>query len=271
MMPSARYPKACGGMHARSTRYRTTGLQSRGTWPPALSVPSPCWASPPPAGARGRRCPVLRPAASAGWYRLGRWWADVAGSRPDEPVVGGLFHHVSGPADDPAGGEGGCEHVARDPAGVHDHSGEELDVGVEPASGLQLGEHVDGGLLDLLGELDQGAAERGGHLTEEARARVVGLVDAVTEAHYPIAPRHRFADPPLGPVGGADAVQHVERAARRATVQLARQGADGPTDCGGQVGTGRGDDPGREGGGVESVVDGQHQVPVSYTHLTLPT
>ena len=36
---------------------------------------------------------------------------------------------------------------------MHDHSGEELDVGVEPASGLQFGEHVDGGLLDLFDEV----------------------------------------------------------------------------------------------------------------------
>ena len=70
-------------------------------------------------------------------------------------------------------------------------------------------------------------------------------------------------------VGGAvDPVQHVERPARGTPVQRARQRADGSAHGAGQVRTGRGDDPGGEGRGVESVVHGQDQVLLERPHLS---
>ncbi len=71
--------------------------------------------------------------------------------------------------------------------------------------------------------VDQVAAEGAGHVAQEHRPRVVGLVDPVAEAHDPVAPGHRLPDPGLGPVGRADVVEHVEGPARGA-----RRGA-GPT------------------------------------------
>ena len=81
------------------------------------------------------------------WHRLRRRRSDVAGGRADEAVVRRLLHDVGAPADGPAGGEGGGEHVPGDAAGVHDHAGVELHVGVELAPGLQLGQDVDRGAL----------------------------------------------------------------------------------------------------------------------------
>ena len=75
------------------------------------------------------------------------------------------------------------------------------------------------------------------------------------------------ADPGLGPVGGADGVEHVEGPAGRTAVERPRQRADGPDDGRGQVGPGRRDDPGGEGRGVEAVVDGQDQVLLDGPHM----
>ena len=59
------------------------------------------------------------------------------------------------------------------------------------------------------GELHLLAAELVGDVAEHHRARVVGLVDAVTEAHEPVAALDRVAQPRLGAVGGADLVEHL--------------------------------------------------------------
>ena len=40
----------------------------------------------------------------------------------------------------------------------------------------------------------------------------------VSEAHHPVAPIERGAEPALGAIRGADLVEHVEHAARRAAV-----------------------------------------------------
>ena len=159
-----------------------------------------------------------------------------------------------------AGGEGGSEHVAGEAADVHHHAGVELDVGVEVTAGLQLGQQVDHRLLDGQGQLDQGPAERRDHGTQQERARVVGLVDAVAEAHDPVTLLDGLPDVGLGPVRRADVVEHVEDPAGSTTVQRPRQGTDRAHNGRSQIGPGRGDDPAGEGGRVEPVVDGEDHV-----------
>ena len=119
---------------------------------------------------------------------------------------------------------------------VHHHAGVELDVGVEVAAGLELGQHLDDRLLDLLGELDLLGADALGHAPQEQRAGVVGLVDAVAEAHDPLAAGDGVDEVGAGVVDGADGVEQVERPAGRAAVQRAGQGADAADHRGGQVG-----------------------------------
>ncbi len=92
------------------------------------------------------------------------------------------------------------------------------------------------------------------------RAGVVGLVDGVAEAHDPLAPLDRGADPGVGVVGGADRVEQCRAPGsvrRRAADRTARRWRH---DGGAEVGAGRGDDPGGERRGVEAVVDGRDQV-----------
>jgi hypothetical protein len=101
---------------------------------------------------------------SARRYRLRRWRADVAGARPDEAVVSGLFHDVGAPSNDASSGERRGEHVAADPTCVHDDSGVELDVGVKFTPRLQLGERLFDGLFDVGGEAEEWCVEVGGKI-----------------------------------------------------------------------------------------------------------
>src|SRR5271166_2053222 len=214
-----------------------------------------CICSGSPSGPSSRSDPVPNlssrgspePEASAVGHRLRRRWPDVACGRADQPVVGSLLEDVGRPTDGAADGEGGSEQLAGDAAGVHHDSGEELDVRVELATGLELRQHIDGGLFDLLGEVDQRSSQRTGRRPEECGTRVLGLVDAVAETHDPVPSGDRVADPRLGTLRSADAVEHVERPARRASVQRAGERTDRTADRRGQVGAGRSDDSCGEG------------------------
>ena len=57
-------------------------------------------------------------------------------------------------------------------------------------------------------------------------ARVLGAVDAVAEAHQPLAAVEHVLDPALGVAGALDVVEHLQHARRRAAVQRARERAD---------------------------------------------
>ena len=133
----------------------------------------------------------------------------------------------------------GVNSSRRQAAVVHHDAGVELDVGVEVAARLQLGEHVDDRLLDDLGELDLVGVDALGDAAEEQRARVVGLVDAVAEPHDLLAAGDVVDEVGPGVLGGADRLEQVERPRRRAAVQRARQGADATDDGGADVGAGR--------------------------------
>jgi hypothetical protein len=174
---------------------------------------------------------------------------------------------VRAPSDGATRGERRGEHLAGQAAGLHHHTRVELDVGEQRTTGFELGQGADHGGLDRERGLGPLAAELLRDPAQQDRPRVVGGVDAVAEAHDPIARRHRVAHPPLGIAGPVDLVQHVERPARCAAVQRSRQRPDGTADGAGQVGAGRGDDPGGEGRGVEAVVHGQDQVLLQCTHL----
>ena len=143
---------------------------------------------------------------------------------------------------------------------MHHHAGVELDVGVQVAPRLQLGQHVDGRALDGLGELHQRAPQPLGDRAQQHRTRVVRLVDAVAEAHDALAALDGPADVGLGPVGRADGVEHVERPAGGPAVQRARQRPDGGHDRRCEVRTRRRHHARRERRCVEPVIDGEDHV-----------
>ena len=81
----------------------------------------------------------------------------------------------------------GVNSVGRHLGEVEHDRRPELDVGREHAvglAGLQLGERR---LLERLGDLDARRAELARGAAQHAGARVLGAVDAVAEAHQPLA------------------------------------------------------------------------------------
>ena len=149
------------------------------------------------------------------------------------------------------------------PHSVHHDPGVELDVGVQLAAGLELGEDLDDPRARPARPARPArravAAEPLGDLAQQPRARVLGAVDGVAEAHDPVAgqrparrtqrvdPVRRCRSRPAGPAPGS--------ARRRAAARTARRCA--PTRQARDVGAGRGDHPGGERRGVEAVVDGR--------------
>ncbi len=125
---------------------------------------------------------------------------------------------------------------------------------------LELRQDLQYASLDVHGEFDQGAAEPLRDAAQHARARVLGAVDGVPEAHDPLPRQDAFADPGVDAVRGADGVEGVQGPAGRAAVQWPGERSDGADEAGGEIGSGGGDDAGGEGGGVEAVVHGGDQV-----------
>ena len=97
---------------------------------------------------------------------------------------------------------------------------------------------------------------------QDAGARVLGAVDAVAEAHQPLAAVQRVLDPLVGVAELLDLVEHLQHARRRAAVQRAAERADRARQRRGDVGAGRGDDARGERRGVHAVLGGGDPVGV---------
>ena len=160
-------------------------------------------------------------AGTASRLRAGR--PDVLRRRPDQPALALLLEDVRRPAGGARAGEQRREQVRRH-LGVVEHDGRpELDVRRQHAVGLarvQLGER---GLLERFGDLDARRAELARGAAQHAGARVLGAVDAVAEAHQPLAAVERVLDPAARRRRGA---RPRRASSARAT---ARRRAAGPT------------------------------------------
>src|SRR5258707_986379 len=101
------------------------------------------------------------------------------GARAYQPVVVELFDHVRGPAADAGDCKNRREQVNVYAQGGVCGSGVEINVGVEMFFVLDV-------LLDLRGHVVplgiRGAAEIARHLAQVRSARILGVVDAVSEA-----------------------------------------------------------------------------------------
>ena len=198
--------------------------------------------------------------ASSGDVALRILRADVLGPRPNQPVVRVLLEDVRGPAGDAAHRENRREQVDRDPERVVGGRRVEIDVRVELL--FRLDQRLDA-LRHLEPDRLAGAlAEIARHLAQVRRARILGVVDAVTEAGNLFLPRQLGADDFFGLLDrrvGADLEQQPHHVGVGAAVQRALQRADRADDRRVDVGERRGGDAGREGGRVQLVVGVQHQ------------
>ena len=82
-------------------------------------------------------------------------------------------------------------------------------------------QRCEGDVLELLRDLDVLRAELLRGPLEDPRARVLGAVDAMAEAHDPLAAGERLLDPCLRVAHRGDLLEHRLDVRRRATVERA--------------------------------------------------
>ena len=121
--------------------------------------------------------------------------------------------------------------------------------------------------LELVGDLVARRAELLRRLLQQACARILGAVDAVAEAHQPLAALDQPLDVRLGIARLGGRVEHRQHPRGRAAVERAGERADRRRERGGAVGAGRGGDPGDERRGVEPVLAGADPVRVERLHV----
>ena len=193
---------------------------SRRSAPRSTAWPRPSPSSAPKAPCRGSRRRSLQVGERAGAG------ADVLGARPDQAALALLLEDVGRPAGGARAGEQRREQLRRDLGAVEHDRRPELDVGRQHAVGLarlQLGQR---GLLERLGDLEARRAELARGAAQHAGARVLGAVDAVAEAHQPLAAVERRLDLALGVARRARprrASSARARARRRAAGRTARR------------------------------------------------
>ena len=116
--------------------------------------------------------------------------------------------------------------------------------------------------LELLRHLVPRCAELLGRALEQAGARILGAVDAVAEAHQPLALLDQALDVGLRIARLGGRIEHRQHPRRRAAVERAGERADRRRERRGAVGAGRRRDPRDEGRGVEAVLAGADPVGV---------
>ena len=170
------------------------------------------------------------------------------------------------PAGQAAEGEEDGEHLLREAEGAVDEAGVEVDVGVEVAllePGVGQGRRLQ--LQCDLAQRTRDAAladELGADGLGDARPRVVGLVDAVAEAHQAEAVGlflRAAEDLRDGDFFADDALEHLDDGLVGAAVERAPEGADAGGDAGVEVGAGGADHADGGGGGVLLVVGVQDE------------
>ena len=139
---------------------------------------------------------------------------DVARGGADELAALGLLQNVGAPADRPAHGEGRGEHRTWDAAGVHHHTGVELDIGIPGVVGMCLAQRVDDGLLGADRCVDSRSAEALRDLAQQQRSGILGAVDGVPEPHDPTTLSHLLTGPLEGIAVRDDLVEGIKRTVR---------------------------------------------------------
>ena len=173
---------------------------------------------------------------------------------------------MTAPTRHPAHGEHAGEEVGLDAEAVIGRRAVEIDIRKDALAGLR----IENDALDLLAHLKElEVASVGGDLLGESlevsRARVVRLVDAVTEAHDELLALELALDEGLDLVHRADLVEHDHDFLVGAAVQRAFEGSDGGRHRAVHVAE-RGDgDATCESRGVEAVIGVQDQADVQTT------
>src|SRR5581483_11350179 len=137
-----------------------------------------------------------------------RTWADVFRRRAEELPLALLLEDVRRPARDARAREHRRSDGRRHLGDVEDERRVVLDVRLERPVGLAPLELGERGLLEALGDLDLRRAKLARGVLEDARARILGAVDAMAEAHDPLAGVERVLHPALRVAHCGDLLEH---------------------------------------------------------------
>ena len=196
--PGSRPGARAGGARASggSGTARSPGrpARERGSRRPARRARSPrptaAAASRAPSRRRPRRArrPAARlPGASSDRRSRAAPGPDVARRRPDEPAELLLLEDVRRPARRARAREHRGRELRRHVGDVEHDRRPELDVRLERPVGRLLPQRGERGLLELVRDVEARRPELLRRALEQAGARILGAVDAVAEAHQPLA------------------------------------------------------------------------------------
>src|SRR5512144_3274973 len=192
---------------------------------------------------------------------------DVPGGRADQAPGALLFEDVGAPPGQPRASEHRGEHVRRDLGEVEQHRGPELDVGRDNPLGVARAQLLERGLLQRLGDLDAGGAERLRGPPQHPRPGVLGPVDPVPETHQALTAVEEAAHVRRRVALALHVFEHLQHAGGGAAVQRAGQRADRGGQHRRHVRTGGRDDPGGERGCVHPVLGRGDEVGVDGPHV----
>ncbi len=112
-----------------------------------------------------------------------------------------------------------------------------------------------------------GRRSRSSERAASSRARVLGAVDAVPEAHEPLVAVEDALHVGIGVAGALDLLDHAQDPCRGTAVQRTAHRTHRARDGGRDVGPGRGDHAGGEGAGIHSMLGSGDEVGVDGLHM----
>src|SRR5215213_5400855 len=185
--------------------------------------------------------------------------------RADQTIIRHLLEHVRAPSGHPRDGEGWGKHVTWQTDRRKYRRRVELDVRVEATVRFSLVEHRQGPFLGATRQLEEfGCTGLGCHSTQDFRARILGLVDAVSKTHEAVTAIERLGQPAIDVFSRTDRLQHVQHLRWRAAVERTLQRADRAGNRRTEIGAGGGDDAGGKGRCVHAVVSEEGQVDLEW-------
>ena len=171
----------------------------------------------------------------------------------------------------PAGRSRAGEHRGRERGGTSATSSTTADQNSTFVSSGRSGDFCaqrrERRLLELFRDVVPRRAELLRRPAQQPGARILGAVDAVAEAHQPLAAVEQVVDVAVDVAGLCGGVEHRQHPCGRAAVERPGERADCRGERRRAVGAGRGDDPGGEGRGVEAVLGGADPVGVDRLHV----
>src|SRR2546421_3138396 len=148
---------------------------------------------------------------------------DVLGLGTNQATIPELFKTMRSPAEDASDSKGRGKQFFRYAETVKQQRGIELNIGVQTAARFPLSENSEGDLFNFPRErikipIAFACVEFFSGGSKHIRARISHAIDAMTEAHQPLAMRQLCKDDFFRAIWCADFKHHIERWTRGTAV-----------------------------------------------------